>query len=159
MHGKLWVKIGRNWYYQYYRIGWGVLPITKINCIVVGIVMVMHGIIVGSIFNYIYRVAECGLCWLHSGAQGISETRNQYYTLADCLHGLIQIPYQIFHPIFPHTPHNTPHFLLDNVGIRGIISVFTKIISYMRTLRQRYCARNHKPKIKKVLILAYFTWQ
>ena len=38
------------------------LPINKTNCIVIGIVMVMHGIIVGSIFNYIYRVAECGLC-------------------------------------------------------------------------------------------------
>ena len=38
------------------------LPINKTNCIVIGIVMVMHGIIVGSIFNYIYRVSECGLC-------------------------------------------------------------------------------------------------
>ena len=38
------------------------LRINKKNMLVVGIVMVMHGIIVGSIFNYIYRVAECGLC-------------------------------------------------------------------------------------------------
>ena len=38
------------------------LEINKTNCIVIGIVMVMHGIIVGSIFNRIYRVAECGLC-------------------------------------------------------------------------------------------------
>ena len=38
------------------------LPINKKNCIVIGIVMVMHGIIVGGIFNMIYRVSECGLC-------------------------------------------------------------------------------------------------
>ena len=38
------------------------LPITKTNMLVIAIVMVMHGIIVGGIFNMIYRVSECGLC-------------------------------------------------------------------------------------------------
>lgn len=38
------------------------LEINKKNMLVVAIVMVMHGIIVGGIFNMIYRVSECGLC-------------------------------------------------------------------------------------------------